>query len=107
MTDLPVPTRTGVLSVRSMSVDHSPIPQTLDRPEFLDVKPGDVVVVWNIEEVVGSESSDWYVAEVIFAEGSARDPYSPSLFQVWNVDTGVVSWINADLIRPLKKRTDG
>ena len=42
MTDTPVITGTGVLPEKGISVVHSPVPQTLDRPEFLDVKPGDV-----------------------------------------------------------------
>ncbi|WP_413439813.1 DUF3104 domain-containing protein [Synechococcus sp. MIT S1220] len=64
---------------------------------FLGFKPGDVVLV---EPGQGDASlvnrQDWWMGQIIWAEGGARDPQSPTMFQIANVDTGVVEWINAD-----------
>ena len=38
------------------------------------------------------------MAEVILVDGGARNPKVPTLFQVADVDTGVINWINADLV---------
>ena len=38
------------------------------------------------------------MAEVIWVDGGARTPKVPTLFQVADVDTGVINWINADLV---------
>ena len=53
--------------------------------------PGDTIVVFEREVVVDSSVSDWFMATVLFVEGSARDPRAPSLFQAADIDTGVVS----------------
>ena len=37
------------------------------------------------------------MADVIFVDGGARNPKVPTLFQVADVDSGVVRWVNADL----------
>ena len=34
----------------------------------------------------------------IWVDGGARNPKVPTLFQVADVDTGVINWINADLV---------
>ena len=38
------------------------------------------------------------MGDVLFAEGGVRDPKAPSLFQIADVDTGEVRWMNADLV---------
>ena len=91
-------TRPFVLLQGGMSVDHSVVLQLKEEPTFLRVKPGDVVVVWDNPTAMSQQTTDWFMAEVIFCEGSARNPKAPSLFQVWNVDTGVITWVNADLV---------
>lgn len=84
-----------------MSVDHG-IPAQLDqRPVFLDLAPGDIVIVWDHPEIVGSDEKAWWMGQVIFLEGSARDPKAPSLVQVADVDTGVIRWVNADCIEQI------
>ena len=73
-----------------MSVDHSVVTARPDRdPLFLHVKAGMTVIV--------EENGDWWMGDVVFVEGGARNPKVPTLFQVANVDTGVIRWINADL----------
>lgn len=74
-----------------MSVDHSSgaKPPTKD-PLFLHVNAGMTVVV--------SEGENWWMGDVIYNEGGARDPKVPTLFQIACVDTGVILWVNADLV---------
>ena len=43
-----------------------------------------------------TEKDDWWMGQVIFCEGGARDPKVNSLVQVADVDTGVIRWINTD-----------
>ena len=38
------------------------------------------------------------MAEVIHYGGTAREPSNHNLFQVDDVDSGVIRWINADLV---------
>ena len=61
----------------AMSVDHSVITQPRgERPVFLSAKSGDVVVVWDDPSLVGTESTDWWMGEILWVEG-ARDPKVP------------------------------
>ena len=64
-----------------MSVDHSSgaKPPTKD-PLFLHVKAGMTVVV--------SEGENWWMGDVIYKEGGARDPKVPTLFQIAFFDRG-------------------
>ena len=82
-----------------MSVDHGVIKSSELAPVFLGVKPGDIVVVWEHPELVNSDSTAWWMGEIIFMEGSARNPKAPSLFQIADVDNGVIRWVNADCVR--------
>ena len=40
----------------------------------------------------------WLTSSVIWVDGGARNPKVPTLFQVADVDTGVINWVNADLV---------
>ena len=44
------------------------------------------------------QPESWWMADVIFVEGGARNPKVPTLFQVADVDSGVIRWVNADLV---------
>ena len=48
--------------------------------------------------IVTDTDGAWRMADVIWVDGGARKPKIPTLFQVVNVDTGVINWINADLV---------
>ncbi len=75
-----------------MSVDRpSAVAAPKSDPVFLHVKPGMAVIV--------EEGSDWRMADVIWVDGGARNPKVPTLFQVADVDTGTINWVNADLVR--------
>ena len=82
-----------------MSVDHfSPRSTAVSEkdPLFLHVKAGMTVVV--------SEGEDWWMGDVIWMEGGARNPRVPTLFQIACVDTGTVRWVNADLVSHIVPR---
>ncbi|WP_390127112.1 DUF3104 domain-containing protein [Synechococcus sp. HIMB2401] len=48
--------------------------------------------------VIVDDGSDWWMADVIWVDCGARNPNVPTLFQVADVDTGVINWVNADLV---------
>ena len=83
-----------------VSVDHFSSVKAPDagRPGFLDVKPGMTVIVRSDERPGGAQSKDWWMGQVIHCGGAARDPSIHNLFQVADVDSGVIRWINADLV---------
>ena len=54
--------------------------------------------------VVVSEGEDWWMGDVIWMEGGARDPRVPTLFQIACVDTGTIRWVNADLVSHIVPR---
>ena len=94
---------TYVLNAREeMSVDHSVLTFKADAP-FLYVRPGHFVIVGGDH----IEQGDWWMGQVIFCEGSARHPKIPSLFQVADVDTGSIKWINADEVTDVIWSMDG
>ena len=59
------------------------------------------VIVWDDPSLVGSESTDWWMGQILWVEGGARDPKVPTLFQVSDVDTGVIRWVNADQVKQI------
>ena len=80
-----------------MSVDHaSAVAAPKSDPVFLHVKAGDAVII--------EEGNDWRMADVIWVDGGARNPKVPTLFQVADVDTGVINWVNADLVTHIVPR---
>ena len=94
--------RTFVLPEVAMSVDYSVIAQPAgERPIFLSAKSGDVVIVWDDPALVGSESKDWFMSQILWVEGGTRDPKVPTLFQVSDIDTGVIRWVNADQVQQI------
>ena len=73
-----------------MSVDHShgvATPQS--DPVFLHVRAGMTVIV--------EEGKVLRMADVIWVDGGARKPKVLTLFEVADVDTGLINWVNADL----------
>ena len=81
-----------------MVVNHSSsISAPKSDPVFLRVKSGMTVVV------TGTDGA-WRMADVIWVDGGARSPKIPTLFQVADVDTGVVNWVNADFVTHIVPR---
>ena len=92
-----------------MSVDHlsenkEPVEE---RPVFLDVKPGMTVIV-RCDYLVGeTQDKDWWMGVCIGCERGARDPSVNSLFQIADVDSGVIRWDNSELVTHLLPRAPG
>ena len=81
-----------------MSIEVRAYEQHAERPLFLDVKPGMTVIV-RYDYLVGeTQDKDWWMGHVIHCGGAARDPALHNLFQIADVDTGVIKWINSDLV---------
>ena len=47
------------------------------------------------------------MGQVVFCEGGARDPIVNKLFQVSNVDHGLIAWVNADEVTQVIRPPDG
>ena len=57
------------------------------------------VIVKHLPEIGQADKPEsWWMADVIFVDGGARNPKVPTLFLVADVDSGVVRWVNADLV---------
>ena len=82
---------------RGMSVDHaSGVATPKTDPVFLHVRAGMTVIV--------ADGKDWRMADVIWVDGGARNQKVPTLFQVADVDTGFINWVNADLVTHIVPR---
>ena len=57
--------------------------------------------------IVTDTEGAWRIADVIWVDGRARNPKVPTLFQVADVDTGVINWVNADLVTQIVPRCGG
>ena len=66
-------------------------------PVFLHVKSGMTVIVTDTDGA-------WRMADVIWVDGVARNPKTPTLFQVADVDTGVINWVTADFFTHIVPR---
>ena len=81
-----------------MSVNHaSAVAAPKSDPVFLHVKAGITVIATDTEGA-------WRMADVIWVDGGARNPKVPKLFQVADVDTGGINWVNihlTELTRPI------
>ena len=85
-----------------MSVDHAttaadPLEGT-KPPTFLSVKPGDFVIVQAAQQVAKAFDDAWWMGQVVFCEGGARDPRVNTMFQIANVDDGYITWVNGDQV---------
>ena len=80
-----------------MSVDHaSGLGAPKSDPVFLHVKAGMTVIV--------QRGGDWRMADVIQVIVSVRSLRVPRFFQVADVSTGVINWVNADLVSHIVPR---
>ena len=46
--------------------------------------------------VVVTKPDGWWMGDVIWVDGGARNPKTPTLFQIADDDSGVIRWVNAD-----------
>ena len=66
-------------------------------PVFLHVKSGMTVIVTDTDGA-------WRMADVIWVDGGARNPKTPTLLQVADVDTGIINWVTADFVTHIVPR---
>ena len=71
--------------------DGSDVSAPTSDPVFLHVKSGMTVIVTHTDGA-------WRMADVSCGDGGARNPKTPTLFQVADVDTDVINWVNADFV---------
>ena len=45
------------------------------------------------QQVAQQEVDDWWMGQIIFCEGGARDPRVNTMFQISNVDDGGIHWV--------------
>tara|TARA_B100001063_G_scaffold32777_1_gene26012 strand:- start:962 stop:1120 length:159 start_codon:yes stop_codon:yes gene_type:complete len=50
---------------------------------------------------------DWWLGQVIHCGGDGRAPSMHNLFQIADVDSGVIGWVNADLVTHILPRAQG
>ena len=87
----------------AQSFSGNPAPE----PVFLNVRPGQLVIVQN-EAMPGSQcSQDWWMGQVLHCTGGARNPNNHNLFQIIDVDDGMIRWVNADLVSHILHSLDG
>ena len=81
-----------------MAVDHA---SGISAPKldsvFLHVKSGMTVIVTDTDGALR-------MADVIWVDCGARNPKTPTLFQVADVDTGVINWVTADFVTHIVPR---
>jgi len=91
-----------LLDAIGMPINHANLAVKLEAP-FLHVRPGHFIIVSD-DHV---DQGDWWMGQVIFCEGSARHPKLPFLFQVADVETGVIKWVKANQVSNVIWSTDG
>ena len=83
---------------RAISVDHAiALAAPKSGPIFLRVQEGLSVVITDTD-------GNWRMADVIQAIGSADTSKVPFFLQVTYVDTGIITWVNADLVTHIVPR---
>ena len=75
------------MSIDNLSTAVSPLEET-KPPTFLSVKAGDFVIVQAAQKVAHQLNNDWWMSQVVFCEGGARDQKINTVFQVSDVDEG-------------------
>ena len=83
-----------------MSIDHGFYNQQdpSEQPIFLSVVPGMTVIVRHDYLTGEKADKDWRMGLLIHCSGAALDPKVHNLFLIADVDSGVIRWVNADLM---------
>ena len=76
-------------------------------PGALAVLPGQYVIVRLPGQVDRRGSEDWWMGQILFREGDDQQSAAPSLLRVWDVDSGDIRLIRADLIAHVVHGLDG
>ena len=65
------------------------------------------MIVAKVGEASLHHDGQWWMGQVVFCEGGARDPRVNSLFQIADVDDGCIHWVNADQVTHVLHGMDG
>ena len=65
------------------------------------------MIVQAAQQVAQQFNDDWWMGQVVFFEGGARDPRVTTMFQVSNVDDGCIKWVNGDEVSHVVRSLDG
>ena len=65
---------------------------------FTSAKAGDFVVVKEEISFSANKIENWWVGQILYSVCGARCSSSNSIFQIVNIDTGLIEVINADLV---------
>ena len=89
------------MRAQPFSINPSP------EPVFLSVRPGQLVIVQSEARPGEISCDDWWMGQVLHCTGGARNPDNYNLFQIIDVDDGVIRWVNADLVSHILHSLDG
>lgn len=64
----------------------------------MSAKAGDFVVVKEELSFTTNTIGDWWIGQILYSVCGARSSSSNSIFQIVNIDTGLIEVINADLV---------
>ena len=56
------------------------------------------MIVWHDHMTGVKAKKDWWMGHVIHCGGTDCDPSIHNLFQIADVDSGEIRWVNADLV---------
>ena len=73
-------------------------------PEFLHVRKGDYIVIQGELSRSEGEGTEYWIAPVIHVVGGSRNSSVNTIFQVANIDTGQIAYINADLAMKILRK---
>ena len=65
------------------------------------------MIVEGEQQVAQQFNDNWWMGQVVFCEGGARDPRVNTMFQVANVDDGCITWVNGDEVTHVVRSLDG
>ena len=94
------------MSVDRVSLAVSPL-EGIKPPTFLSIKAGDFVIIQATQQVAHQVNDDWWMGQIVFCEGGARDPRVNTMFQVADVDDGGIFWVNGDEVTHVVRSLDG
>ena len=69
--------------------------------KFIDILPGDFVIVWRDIEAKIANSRNWFMAEVEIANSSKSETQFFLNLKVIDIETGVSHWINKKLAQKI------
>ena len=56
------------------------------------------MIVQAQQQVAQKTTNEWFMGQVIWCEGGARDPRVNTMFHFANVDSGEITWVNGDAV---------